>query len=56
MPQLDLTWFLFNFILAWSFIFLINIILTNQNWFNNNEDNNIITKTNQKKNNQQWNW
>nr|YP_010191960.1 ATP synthase F0 subunit 8 [Thyonella gemmata]QZM06629.1 ATP synthase F0 subunit 8 [Thyonella gemmata] len=57
MPQLDLSWFLINFLLAWFLILSIWVSINSQNWnnyftndsdsINNNEENNI---------NNNWNW
>uniref|UniRef100_A0AB39A6C4 ATP synthase F0 subunit 8 n=1 Tax=Holothuria sp. Ciliksiz TaxID=3238277 RepID=A0AB39A6C4_9ECHN len=37
MPQLDLTWFLFNFLLSWTLILTVLSAFLNQSWENNNQ-------------------
>nr|QQY85587.1 ATP synthase subunit 8 [Holothuria spinifera] len=32
MPQLDLIWFLFNFLIAWTLVLFVLSLLSNQNW------------------------
>nr|YP_010296733.1 ATP synthase F0 subunit 8 [Bohadschia argus]UMI33339.1 ATP synthase F0 subunit 8 [Bohadschia argus] len=32
MPQLDLTWFLFNFSIAWLLVLVVLLALSKQNW------------------------
>nr|YP_010118233.1 ATP synthase F0 subunit 8 [Stichopus chloronotus]QQY85600.1 ATP synthase subunit 8 [Stichopus chloronotus]USH58724.1 ATP synthase F0 subunit 8 [Stichopus chloronotus] len=58
MPQLDLLWFLFNFLLAWLLIITFFFCLIKQNWFstplNEGEGNSLNTE---KQNPQiSWNW
>nr|YP_009973275.1 ATP synthase F0 subunit 8 [Pseudocolochirus violaceus]QNH92618.1 ATP synthase F0 subunit 8 [Pseudocolochirus violaceus] len=54
MPQLDLSWFLINFLLAWTSIIIIWITLNHQTWLTNNDNspnnNNDISPQNN------WNW
>nr|YP_009971625.1 ATP synthase F0 subunit 8 [Holothuria edulis]QNG57220.1 ATP synthase F0 subunit 8 [Holothuria edulis] len=54
MPQLDLAWFLFNFTIAWSLIFLVLLLLFNQNWKSeiNQNENNISNPSHTN----QWRW
>nr|YP_010370163.1 ATP synthase F0 subunit 8 [Stichopus ocellatus]UOU95597.1 ATP synthase F0 subunit 8 [Stichopus ocellatus] len=58
MPQLDLLWFLFNFLLAWLLVITFSFCLLKQSWLStpseNNEENTSIA---QKQDNQQsWTW
>nr|QXQ00011.1 ATP synthase F0 subunit 8 [Neocucumis proteus] len=54
MPQLDLSWFILNFIIAWICIIIIYLAIINNNWPNNNSNNNNTQQTPTKTNN--WNW
>nr|YP_003856737.1 ATP synthase F0 subunit 8 [Stichopus horrens]ADL59817.1 ATP synthase F0 subunit 8 [Stichopus horrens]USQ67451.1 ATP synthase F0 subunit 8 [Stichopus horrens] len=58
MPQLDLLWFLFNFLLAWLLVFTFVFCLLKQSWFSTSlENNEDITSSAQKQDNQQsWTW
>nr|YP_009726144.1 ATP synthase F0 subunit 8 [Holothuria pervicax]QHR85446.1 ATP synthase F0 subunit 8 [Holothuria pervicax] len=55
MPQLDLVWFLFNFLIAWTLALLVISTLSSQQW----KSNTVTPETNQtnkatKTNNWQW--
>nr|QOP62911.1 ATP synthase F0 subunit 8 [Synallactes sp. Y30071] len=52
MPQLDLSWFIFNFFLAWTLVIILYLIITNQNWSTNN----IEEKETNQKNETTTNW
>nr|YP_010042766.1 ATP synthase F0 subunit 8 [Iconaster longimanus]QPC56399.1 ATP synthase F0 subunit 8 [Iconaster longimanus] len=55
MPQLNLAWWLFNFLLSWVSITLIFTILVNKNLVNKN----ILfpqNPSNNPQNNHQWPW
>nr|AHH93112.1 ATP synthase F0 subunit 8 [Peniagone sp. YYH-2013] len=55
MPQLDFIWFLSNFILAWSLLLIVLIILSNQ--INNNLINfNTTNNSNIKNEINNWVW
>nr|YP_010429272.1 ATP synthase F0 subunit 8 [Cucumaria frondosa]USQ67438.1 ATP synthase F0 subunit 8 [Cucumaria frondosa] len=55
MPQLDLSWFLVNFLLAWSLIFVIWVIINFQTWNTHNTLNNSNNES-QNLTQENWNW
>nr|YP_009128905.1 ATP synthase F0 subunit 8 [Apostichopus californicus]AJT35514.1 ATP synthase F0 subunit 8 [Apostichopus californicus] len=55
MPQLDLSWFIINFFLAWSLVIVMIAVLVKQNWLSNSEENSQhSSKIEQQQN--EWNW
>nr|QUL58688.1 ATP synthase F0 subunit 8 [Holothuria hilla] len=54
MPQLDLTWFLFNFTVAWALVTLVLSSLSNQNWKEDTSLGNDPTPNNTPTNNWRW--
>nr|YP_009971633.1 ATP synthase F0 subunit 8 [Colochirus quadrangularis]QNG57228.1 ATP synthase F0 subunit 8 [Colochirus quadrangularis]QQY85576.1 ATP synthase subunit 8 [Colochirus quadrangularis] len=54
MPQLNIAWFLFYFILAWTLIALLWPTITNYN--NNTENNNQNQPNINNTTNNNWNW
>nr|YP_003457273.1 ATP synthase F0 subunit 8 [Holothuria forskali]CBH40182.1 ATPase subunit 8 [Holothuria forskali] len=54
MPQLDLTWFFFNFLIAWILVLLVLSVLYHQNWSSETDQE---QHTNQdSSHNNQWRW
>nr|QJS34726.1 ATP synthase F0 subunit 8 [Stichopus horrens]QXG82912.1 ATP synthase F0 subunit 8 [Isostichopus badionotus] len=59
MPQLDLLWFLLNFLLAWSLVIFFSFSLLKQNWFSYDSTDNSEEVNNNNKNEQtqqEWQW
>nr|YP_003264307.1 ATP synthase F0 subunit 8 [Parastichopus nigripunctatus]BAI45144.1 ATP synthase subunit 8 [Parastichopus nigripunctatus] len=55
MPQLDLSWFIINFFLAWSLVIIMIVVLVKQNWLSDKEgDSQHNNKIEQQQN--EWNW
>nr|UDN41902.1 ATP synthase F0 subunit 8 [Stichopus naso] len=58
MPQLDLLWFLFNFLLAWLLVVTFFFCLLKQGWFSTplgNEGDNTLS-TQKQSNQNSWSW
>nr|YP_009751172.1 ATP synthase F0 subunit 8 [Holothuria leucospilota]QIJ98707.1 ATP synthase F0 subunit 8 [Holothuria leucospilota]QNN01420.1 ATP synthase F0 subunit 8 [Holothuria leucospilota]ULR86814.1 ATP synthase F0 subunit 8 [Holothuria leucospilota] len=54
MPQLDLTWFLFNSVIAWALVTLVLLSLSNQTWKNNTTTEHNPTSSPTPTNSWQW--
>nr|YP_010156064.1 ATP synthase F0 subunit 8 [Actinopyga lecanora]QQY85561.1 ATP synthase subunit 8 [Actinopyga lecanora]QWE50457.1 ATP synthase F0 subunit 8 [Actinopyga lecanora] len=56
MPQLDLTWFIINFLIAWTLITIVLFLLLNQNFETNSQQENTENTNLTKNENTQWLW